>query len=88
MDYRASHYTLKLGSVMVPKLHLGAQVSKFYIDGSADHKKPIWAMSLEKNVKQATCCRCAHGFGYDSHITGHVTDLSWIQDQSHELVTK
>jgi hypothetical protein len=32
---------------------LGAQVSKFYIDGAPDPEKPRWAMSSEKYVKQA-----------------------------------
>jgi hypothetical protein len=48
MDYLASRYTLKPGSVQKPELYLGSQVSKFYIEG-ADR----WAMSSEKYVKQA-----------------------------------
>jgi hypothetical protein len=53
MDYLASRYTLKPGSVKEPDSYLGAQVSKYYIDGSDDPEKPRWAMSSEKYVKQA-----------------------------------
>ena len=53
MDYLASCYTLKPGSVKEPDTYLGAQVSKFYIDGASDPMKPRWAMSSEKYVKQA-----------------------------------
>jgi hypothetical protein len=53
MDYMASRYTLKPGSVKEPDLYLGTQVSKFYIDGAEDPDKPRWAMSLETYVKQA-----------------------------------
>jgi hypothetical protein len=56
MDYLASCYTLKPGSVKEPDTYyLGAQVStgKFYIDGASDPEKPRWAMSSEKYVKQA-----------------------------------
>jgi hypothetical protein len=53
MDYLASRYTLKPGSVKEPDTYLGSQVSKFYLNGSDDPAKPRWAMSLEKYVKQA-----------------------------------
>jgi hypothetical protein len=53
MDYMALRYTLKPGSAMEPESYLGAQVSKFYIDGSTDPEKPRWATSSEKYVKQA-----------------------------------
>ena len=53
MEYLASRYTLKPGSVKEPDTYLGAQVSKFYIDGAPDPEKPRWAMSSEKYVKQA-----------------------------------
>ena len=53
MDYMASRYTLKPGSVMEPTVYLGAQVSKYYIDGATNPEKPRWAMSSEKYVKQA-----------------------------------
>jgi hypothetical protein len=53
MDYMASRYTLKPGSVEEPTIYLGAQISKFYIDGSDLPEKPRWAMSSEKYVKQA-----------------------------------
>jgi hypothetical protein len=49
----ALYCTLKPGSVMEPELYLGAQVRKFYIDGSTDPKKPRWAMSSDEYVKQA-----------------------------------
>jgi hypothetical protein len=53
MDYLASCYTLKPNSVKEPDSYLGAQVSKFYIDGAdEDPAKPRWAMSSEKYVKQ------------------------------------
>jgi hypothetical protein len=40
--------------VQEPVSYLGAQVSKFYIDGANDPEKPRWAiMSSEKYVKQA-----------------------------------
>jgi hypothetical protein len=53
MDYMASRYTLKPGSVMEPTVYLGAQVSKYYINGATNPEKPRWAMSSEKYVKQA-----------------------------------
>jgi hypothetical protein len=53
MDYLASRYTLKPGSVKEPDQYLGSQISKFYIDGADNPKKPRWAMSSEKYVKQA-----------------------------------
>ena len=53
MDYLASRYTLKPGSVQEPELYLGSQVSKFYIKGAENPEKPRWPMSSEKYVKQA-----------------------------------
>ena len=53
MDYLASRYTLKPGSVKEPDQYLGSQISKAYIDGAEDPEKPRWAMSSEKYVKQA-----------------------------------
>jgi len=50
MDYMASRYTLKPGSVKEPDSYLGTQVSKFYIDGAEDPEKPRWAMSSETYV--------------------------------------
>ncbi|KAI2501802.1 Reverse transcriptase (RNA-dependent DNA polymerase) [Fragilaria crotonensis] len=52
MDYLASRYTLKPGSVKEPDTYLGAQISKFYIDGAPDPMNR-WAMSSEAYVKQA-----------------------------------
>ena len=42
MDYLASRYTLKPGSVQEPELYLGLQVSKFYIGDAEDPEKPRW----------------------------------------------
>ena len=53
MEYLASRYTLKPGSVQEPDTYLGSQISKFYIDGADSPEKPRWAMSSEKYVKQA-----------------------------------
>lgn len=53
MTYLASRYTLKPGSVGEPTTYLGAQISKFYIEGADNPEKPRWAMSSEKYVKQA-----------------------------------
>jgi Reverse transcriptase (RNA-dependent DNA polymerase) len=53
MDYLASRYTLKPGSVKEPDTYLGSQVSKFHIEGAENPEKPRWAMSSEKYVKQA-----------------------------------
>ena len=53
MDYMASRYTLKPGSVKEPETYLGTQVTKFRIDGADDPDKPRWAMSSEKYIKQA-----------------------------------
>jgi hypothetical protein len=53
MDYLASRYTLKPGSMKEPDTYLGAQVCKFYISGAPDLEKPRWAMSSEKYVNQA-----------------------------------
>jgi hypothetical protein len=46
-------YTLKKGSVGEPQQYLGAQIRKFYIEGSDDPSKPRWAMSSETYVKGA-----------------------------------
>jgi hypothetical protein len=40
MDYIASRYTLKPGSVKEPDSYLGSQVSKFYIDGAEYPRSP------------------------------------------------
>ena len=53
MDYMASRYTLKPGSVKEPEFYLGTQVTKFRIDGADDPDKPRWAMSSEAYIKQA-----------------------------------
>jgi hypothetical protein len=53
MDFMASRYTLKPGSVKEPDSYLGTQVSKFRLDGADDPDKTRWAMSSEVYVKQA-----------------------------------
>jgi hypothetical protein len=53
MDYLASKYTLKKGSVQEPDLYLGAQISKWNIAGSDDPTKTRWAMSSSLYVKRA-----------------------------------
>jgi hypothetical protein len=52
MDFMASCYTMKAGSVKKPDSYLGTQVSKFQLDGAEDPDKPRWAMSSESYVKQ------------------------------------
>ena len=50
MDYLASKYTLKEGSVKPPDMYLGADVSKFTVPGDPREK---WAMSSDTYVKRA-----------------------------------
>ena len=40
MDYLASRYMLKPGSVKEPDQYLGSQVSKHYLDGAENPEKP------------------------------------------------
>ena len=44
MDYLASKYTLKKGSVKEPDAYLGAEVKKWTIDGAENPTKVRWAM--------------------------------------------
>jgi hypothetical protein len=53
IDFLMTRYTLKEGSVAEPETYLGAQVKKYYLDGSDDPSKVRWAMSSEAYVKQA-----------------------------------
>ena len=53
MDYLASKYTLKPGSVKEPDTYLGATIKKFYIQGSDDPAKVRWSMSSDEYVKRA-----------------------------------
>ena len=53
MDYLASKYTLKEGSVKEPEDYLGAEIRKWTIDGSDDPTKVRWAMSSDLYVKRA-----------------------------------
>jgi hypothetical protein len=45
--------TLKEGSVKEPDIYLGADVKKYYIEGSDDPEKARWAMSSTSYVKPA-----------------------------------
>jgi hypothetical protein len=53
MDYLASQYMLKPGSMKEPDTYLGSQVRKYYINIAENPEKPRWAMSSEAYVKQA-----------------------------------
>ena len=53
MDYLASKYTLKKGSVKEPDAYLGAEVKKWTIDGAENPSKVRWAMSSDLYVKRA-----------------------------------
>ena len=53
MDYLASKYTIKEGSVKEPEAYLGAKIRKWTIDGSDDLTKVRWAMSSDLYVKRA-----------------------------------
>ena len=53
MDALGERLVLKEGSVKEPDMYLGADVKKYYIEGSDDPAKPRWAMSSESYVKRA-----------------------------------
>ena len=53
MDYLASKYTLKEGSVKEPDSYLGAKIFKWRIDGADDPEKFRWGMSVENYIKLA-----------------------------------
>jgi hypothetical protein len=53
MDYLASRYTLKKGSVKEPDAYLGAEVKKWTIEGADNPTKVRWAMSSDLYVKRA-----------------------------------
>lgn len=53
MDYLASKYTLKEGSVKEPDTYLGAEIIKFTIHGCDDPEKPRWAMSSTTYIKRS-----------------------------------
>jgi hypothetical protein len=95
MDYLALHYTPKPGSVKEPDSYLGAQVSKFYIDGADDPEKPRWAsMSSEKYIKQAVADVETELEKIDQCLPTRVTTTPVSQgyrpelDQSRELDAK
>ena len=53
MDYLASVYQLKKGSVEIPKTYLGAEIKQWYIKESDDPDKVRWAMSSDTYVQRA-----------------------------------
>lgn len=53
MDAIARTYTLKAGSVKEPDLYLGANIKKWYIEGSEDPGKARWSMSSSNYTKKA-----------------------------------
>lgn len=53
MDLLGKRLTLKEGSVKEPDIYLGADIKKYYIEGSDDPSKCRWAMSSESYVKRA-----------------------------------
>ena len=53
MDYLASKYTLKEGSVKEPDAYLGSEIRKWTIDDSDEPTKTRWAMSSNLYVKRA-----------------------------------
>jgi hypothetical protein len=46
-------FPLKAGSVKQPELYLGADIKKWYIDGSEEPGKACWAMSSTNYTKKA-----------------------------------
>jgi hypothetical protein len=53
MDFFASRYTLKKGSVKEPDAYLDAEVKEWTIDGAENPSKVRWAMSSDLYVKRA-----------------------------------
>jgi hypothetical protein len=53
MDYLASRYTLKKGSVKEPDVYLGAEVKKWTIEGADNLTKVCWAMLSDLYVNRA-----------------------------------
>jgi hypothetical protein len=93
MDYMASQYTLKPGSVKEPETYLRTQVTKFQIGSADDPDKPHWAMSLEMYIKQAVADvetelakvdKCLPTHVMTPVLQGYCPEL----DQSHELDAK
>ena len=56
MDYLASKYTLRKGSVKEPDAYLGAEVKMWTIDGATNPSKVGWSM-LSNHYIQACCHR-------------------------------
>ena len=52
MDYLASKFTLKKGSVKEPDANLGTEVKKLTIDGAEIPRKIRWAMLSDLYVKR------------------------------------
>lgn len=53
MTLLGKRLTLKPGSVKEPDIYLGADVKKYYIEGSEDPEKARWAISSHTYVKRA-----------------------------------
>lgn len=53
MKLLGTRVTLKEGSVKEPDVYLGANVTKWRIDGADDHDKPRWALSSTTYTKRA-----------------------------------
>jgi hypothetical protein len=53
MDSLSNTFVLKEGTVKEPDLYLGAEVKKWYIEGSDDPAKPRWAMSSQNYTNKA-----------------------------------
>jgi hypothetical protein len=53
MDGLSEVFTLKEGTVKEPDLYLGADVTKWYLEGSEDPGKARWAMSSTNYTKKA-----------------------------------
>jgi hypothetical protein len=53
MDSLSHTFTLKEGTVKEPDLYLGADVKKWYIEGSDEPSKVRWAMSSTNYTKKA-----------------------------------
>jgi hypothetical protein len=93
MDYMASCYMLKPGSVVELHLYLGSQISKFHMDGVKDPDKPQWAMSSELYVNQAVADVDTDLAKLDKYLPKQVTTpvaqgYRPKLDTSHELDAK
>ena len=85
--------TLKEGSVKEPDLYLGADVKKYYIEGSDDPEKARWAMSLTSHVKHAIADVETELVKIDKHLptkistplsSGYMPKLDWTSELNAE----